>query len=196
MKTIFSVLFLISSLSLFALPTAEVVKVRGIVDYQGQEVTKGMELSRKGLLKTGKKSFVKVFIKSWGNTIVLGPNAEMQLDLTKKEVEKKYSLYKGACRWVTSKKSKENKGKVYTKLASLGVRGTDYWLKVNHLLNETEIVVFDGKVEMTNLNDTDDNALLNKGQWGGIGGRFGNKLVKPIDLPSNVISHFNRYLNI
>lgn len=192
-----SIIFLFFfSLNIFALPTAEVLKVRGVVDFQGREVTKGLILSNEGIIKTGKKSFVKIAIKAWGNTIVLGPNAEMNLNLTKKEEPRKYSLLKGACRWVTSKASGKNKGTIYTKQAAMGVRGTDYWLKANDILGETEIVVFDGKVEMNNLNDENDKVMINKGQWGGIGGRFGNKLVTPITLPRNAIDNFDRYLKI
>lgn len=184
------------SFNSFSTPIAEVLKVKGIVDYQGQEVSKGMELAKKGILTTGKKSFVKILIKKWGNTIVLGPNSEMKLEIADKNTEKKYSLLKGSCRWVTEKIKKESKGKIFSPLAAMGVRGTDYWLKVNHLLNETEVVVFEGKVEMQNVNDDKDKFLLNEGQWGGIGGRFGKKLVKPINLPTKVIKQFNRYLKI
>ena len=59
---------------------------------------------------------------------------------------------------------------------------------------ESEIVVIDGQVEFQNSSNPDDVALISKGQWGGLGGRYGQTIGKVLDLPGNVISAFDKQL--
>lgn len=192
MKYIF--VFLISISTSMALPTAKVLKIKGKSFFNGKILKLGQEISISGLIKTSKRSYLKISVKEWGNTIVLGPSSKMLLDLSSKKIKKKYTFIKGACRWLTKFKSKK-KGAIYTKNAALGVRGTDFLLKYNSLLGETEVVMFDGKVLFQNTNDSKDSKLITKGQWGGVGGRFGNKIGKVIDLPANIIKAFNKKLS-
>ena len=67
-------------------------------------------------------------------------------------------------------------------------------MKTNTLLGETEIIMFDGEVMMENVNDKDNTALLKKGQWGGIGGRFGDKIAPVLDLPQAVLDMTEKIL--
>jgi hypothetical protein len=193
MKSVALSLLFLLSFEVFSLPTAKVVKLKGQVSYNGKKLKNNDLIQVSGELKTSKSSFVKIYIEEWNSSIVLGPRGVMSIDLSSKDVKKKYSFLKGSCRWVTSK-LKKSKGTVYTKNASLGVRGTDYILKVTALLGESEIVVIDGKVEFQNLNSDSDVALISKGQWGGLGGRYGQTIGKVLDLPDSVISAFDKQL--
>lgn len=195
MKLIASCLFLVLSLNVLALPTASISKMRGDVFYNGEKLSKSSVIEKSGLLTTGRSSFVKIFIKDWNSSIILGPKGEMKIDLSSKKVKKKYSFLRGSCRWITTK-GKKAKGAVFTNNAALGVRGTDYILKVTKLLGETEIVVIDGKVEFKNTGNPDDVALISKGQWGGLGGRYGKTIGEVLDLPANVVSAFDRQLKL
>ena len=193
MKSIAMSLLFLLSFEVFSLPTAKVVKLKGDVTHNGKTLSVNDVISTNGELKTARGSFVKIFIEDWSSSIVLGPKGVMGIDLSSKQVKKKYSFLKGSCRWVTSK-SKKSKGVVYTKNAAMGVRGTDYILKVTALLGESEIVVIDGQVEFQNSSNPDDVALISKGQWGGLGGRYGQTIAKVLDLPGNVISAFDKQL--
>jgi len=192
----FIILFLISTI-VFASNDVTIVKIRGQVKYNDEVIDKDSIITQSGKIQTSKRSFIKIKINKWGNTVVLGPNSKMNIDLGKDFKTKKVGLLHGAFRWIGkhNKKSKNN-GRIYTRTASLGVRGTDFFLKANELLGESEIVLFDGLVNFANINDSNDAELIKKGQWGGIGGRYGTK-VKVIDsLPSNVIKHFDKLLKL
>jgi hypothetical protein len=177
-------------------PLAKVKEARGDVRFRSSPLHAGQIVSGKGILQTGKASYVKIFVSKWGNDILLGPNTEMEIDLTATEKKVFYTLAKGLCRWINLFHSKDGKpkGAVHTKQASLGVRGTDFLLVSNPILGETEIVMFDGKVEFASKTDTQDKVEITKGQWGGLGGRFGQKITTPMNLPAEVIEHFKGQL--
>jgi hypothetical protein len=165
------------------IPSGVVTKLKGTVYFEGKLVNEGDIINKMGKIETKDKSFLQIKIEKWKNTISIGPNSTMQLNFSD---EKKYTLDEGACRWKSFGKS-ESKGKIFTKNSSMGVRGTDFLLKSNSLLNETEIIMFDGVVLMENSADKSNTAEIKKGQWGGIGGRFGNKISSIIDLPKEII---------
>jgi hypothetical protein len=73
----------------------------------------------------------------------------------------------------------------------MGVRGTDFLAISNPLLGESELIVFDGTVDLHSGLDPSDSKLVTKGHWGGVGGRFGKKIGDLITLPANVLSHFD-----
>ncbi|MBC7540991.1 MAG: FecR domain-containing protein, partial [Bacteriovorax sp.] len=136
-----------------------------------------------GIIETKDKSYLQIKIEKWKNNISIGPNSVMQLNFSD---DKKYTLDAGSCRWKSFAHS-ESKGKIFTKRASMGVRGTDFYLNYAPVLGETEIIMFDGEVMMENINDKTNIALIKKGQWGGIGGRFGEKISPILDLPQAVL---------
>lgn len=173
-------------------PTASVQKIIGTVLFDGVAVKPGDIIDKAGLLETKEKSYIKITIEKWNNSIAMGPHSKMALNFSD---EKKYTLEQGICRWQTAAKNalKENsKGKIYTKNVSMGVRGTDFLLKSFALFGETEIIMFDGSVQMDNLEDPANSVTINKGQWGGLGGRYGKKINPPLDLPANVIATFEK----
>lgn len=191
--------FLIStfiiSFSILAKPTASVEKVRGEVFYNGNLLSQGSEIVKNGVLKTNAKSFVKIFIKEWGNTITLGPRTTMKIDLGENIKVENYSLINGAARWIRNSDSKvKDKGAIYTKVASLGVRGTDFYIKNSSLFGETEIIVFNGKVSFQSKAMASDEKLITKGQWGGLGGRFGAQVKVIPELPNQILDYFNSLL--
>ncbi len=191
---ILSVIFLFSNLA-FAVPTAKVLKMRGDVTLNGIALSKGDSINSSGILKTKSKSFVKLEIAEWKNSIVLGPNGEINLDLSDNgnKSGKQFNFIKGRVRWFTDKGMKSS-GVIHTRQASIGVRGTDYLLIANSLLGETEIIVFDGKVQFQNSVDLKDSKIIKKHQWGGLGGRYGNQIGEVLDLPANVINAFSKQL--
>lgn len=160
-------------------PSGIVTKMRGVVMFDGAALKEGDLINKVGKIETKDKSYLQIKIEKWKNTISIGPNSVMNLNFSD---EKKYTLDAGSCRWKSFGQS-ESKGKIYTNRVSMGVRGTDFFLKYGPMLGETEIIMFDGEVMMENLNDKTNTALIKKGQWGGIGGRFGDKISPILDLP-------------
>jgi hypothetical protein len=173
-------------------PVAKVVKIKGNVTFNGKSLRLGDMIKSQGKLITVGKSFVQIAVAKWNNKITVGPRSEMELDLTK-DAKKKYSFLKGRCRWRTDP-SKKGKGRLYTNVSALAVRGTDYLVIVNNVWKETEIVVLSGAVEFEKLENKAEKMLVSKGQWGAIGGRFGTSIGKIIDLPAEAIAHFDKQL--
>ena len=178
---------------------AEVVIVKGkSVTYAGKSISSGQKIETGALLKTGARSFVKILIKESKSFISVGPKSQVEI----KEIEKssqsksKITLLAGALRFkgIEGESGKE-KPTLYTRNASMGIRGTDFLLKANPVLGESEIVLFTGLVQMTNLEDESNSEKIAPGQWGGIGGRFGPKVQKPIQLPSKALNGFNKLLD-
>ena len=171
-------------------PSAQVLKLVGTVLFDGVALKEGDVINRVGKIESKEKSFLKVKIEKWKNTISIGPGSSMVLNFND---EKKYTLEEGACRWKSLHPGESNKdAKIFTKFVSMGVRGTDFVVKANTVLNESEIVVLDGEVMMDNLADKSNSELIKKGQWGGLGGRYGTKIQPPINLPESVLKQMNQ----
>jgi hypothetical protein len=180
----------------WALPTGEVILVKGEAFYGNEKIIKGTKIIDGGLVTTTKGSIVKIKIQEWGSTLTLGPKSKLKVNLSSQNVKKNYLITAGASRWRSIINSKAKiKGKLYSPIAALGVRGTDFLFIVNPLLGESEIVVLDGLVVMENLNRGNDQALIKKGQWGGLGGRYGTRIGEVLNLPKKVLNHFNEQLN-
>lgn len=171
-------------------PTAIVTKLRGEVFFEGQLLKEGDKIERPGKINTKDRSYIQLTIDKWKNTISIGPNSHMVMNFSD---DKKYTLETGYCRWKSFAKSL-TKGKIHTRNVALGVRGTDFYLKVNRILGETEVIMFDGEVLMENASNKDDTLEVKKGQWGGLGGRFGEKIRGPIDLPKEVLDTTDKIL--
>ena len=173
-------------------PTALVHKIVGSATLDGVVLKTGDLIEKPGVLETKEKSLIQLKIAKWNNSISIGPNSKMTLNFTN---EKKYTLDQGTCRWKTALKdaAKEAaKGKIYTKNVAMGVRGTDFLVKSFPLFGETEIIMLDGEVQMENLEDPANTVVVKKGQWGGLGGRYGKKINPPLDLPQSVLETFEK----
>lgn len=171
-------------------PVAIVTKLRGEVLFEGQPVKEGDTIEKPGKIDTKEKSYIQLKVEKWGNTISIGANSHMTLNFSD---DKKYTLDSGICRWKTFAQTL-TKGKIHTKNIAMGVRGTDFYLKANSLLGETEVIMFDGEVLMENAANNEDSIVVKKGQWGGLGGRFGEKIRGPFDLPKEVIDTTEKIL--
>lgn len=195
MIKLFLLVILAGPFSLLASPTGIVERHLGSVSFNDTDLQVDSKIEGKGILKSGARSFVKIQVEQWGASLILGPDSEMSVDLTKQEDPKSYILDKGYARWRSNnQKALPRSRGIYTKSASFGVRGTDFLVIANELLGETEIVVFDGLVEMKNLSEPTNSFEISKGQWGGLGGRFTQKIQPPITLPENVFQNFSRRL--
>lgn len=182
-------------------PSAKAMIVKGDVFFEGKKLNIGDIIDRPGKITTGGKSFVKLFVEKWGNDINIGAKSEMDLNFSD---TKKYTLLNGSCRWITAAKkalkdlntdANKAKGGIFTRQASMGVRGTDFLLIANPLLGETQIIMFDGLVEFKNLNDENNKIEISKNQWGGIGGRFGQKIAPVINLNDEQLGLFKNQLS-
>ena len=176
-------------------PVARVLKLKGKVTMNGKPLSLGTIISERGLLETSEKSFVVLTIEKWNNGLTLGPSSKMNLQF---DTDKKYVLESGLCRWKTTVKNlaKGNqlsqKGKLFTKNVSMGIRGTDFFISFNPIFGETEIVMFEGEVMMENADNIENKILVKSGEWGGLGGRFGKILNPPLTLPANVLENFTK----
>lgn len=192
MKYFLSILLI--SYSLYA-QDADILSTRGYISLNGSILKKGMKIKKNGLIKTGVGSFLKMKNNGTNSIIILGPNSEMELNLNEKDLTKQNILQKGLARWVSEKTTKkELKTKVRglrTRQAVMGIRGTDYIVKVTPLFAETEVIVMDGAINFSSNLNKEDQKTVKKHQWGGLGGRFGNQIGDLIDLPKNTIQYFD-----
>lgn len=188
MKYLILITTLIST-SIFA-NEAKVLSIRGFISFNGKTLKKESVVSENGKLKSGAGSYVKLKMNELDSVIILGPNSEMDLEFGNEDQTKNTTLVQGLARWISKGKSKKPRG-LRTKQAVMGIRGTDYLVKVTSLLGETEIIVFDGKVNFKSQLDSSDEKEISKHQWGGLGGRFGGKIGEILDLPKNVINYFD-----
>lgn len=131
-------------------------------------------------------------IESLGKEVALfGPTETTWKDLCANAT---IELDKGKARLRSIRSSKAAKTpnlQIKTKNAVMGVRGTDFLATFSPLLEESEVVVFDGKIAFDSLSDPADKKEINAGHWGGLGGRFGQKVTEPIELPKNALDTFH-----
>ncbi len=201
MRSICLVFFFLASFSALAaaLPVARVIYIKGTANFVGQNVSVNQELASNGVVITGPDTLLKIYIATWQSTIILGPHSSLELNLENAgkpgDAPVVYTLEKGMCRWISDPGAKESNRKgIHTKIASIGARGTDFLIKENPLLSETETVVFEGEVVMVSKLDNPSESQIKKGQWGGLGGRFGQKVIRLLELPPVVIEEFQKLL--
>lgn len=177
---------------------ADVLALRGYISLDGEVLEKGMKLTKGGTIKTGVGSYVRLRNNATKSIIIVGPNSEMEINLKAKDLTKQNVLQKGLARWVSEKvkdESLKNKQRgLSTRQAVMGVRGTDYIVKVTPLFQETEIIVMDGSVQFDSKLNSKDQKLIKKHQWGGLGGRFGSNIGDLIDLPKAAIDYFDNMI--
>jgi len=183
----FTLLFLFS-FATFA-QSFTIQKIKGDV-YQGKvKLTQKSQLKDVGEISTGEKSFIKV--KGPDYILTITPNSKVNIQKKLKAKAKNiYGVVTGTLRWF-SVKTGINQSEIYTNNAIFGVRGTDFITVYNPLLDESEIIVLDGKVHLQSKIDKKDSVVVNKGQWGGLGGRYTQKIGDLIDLPKSVLDTFD-----
>lgn len=165
--------------------------------FAGKPVTSGEVLIEKGDIETGPDGQVKLFLHDRQAILSLTPASKVSIGPA--GLVKNPQIWAGLTRWIVKK---SNSGKaipaapasliLITKTAVMGVRGTDFIVVAGPLLEETEVLTFDGHVDLASRLAPKGKVQIKKGQWGGVGGRFGQEVRPPMDLPANVLEHFNR----
>ena len=144
-------------------------------------------------LKTGNSGAKFEVVKSH-TVIEVAPHSEVKLSLN--QDPESIELLTGMARAHVQKKLNAANGKVKfllnAKTATMGVRGTDFIAIATPILGESEIIVFEGKVDFTSASDAKDMKSIPAGHWGGIGGRFGAKTHDHIALPKETLEYFNQ----
>jgi hypothetical protein len=170
--------------------TAVVIKIKGNVLFNGKKVKLEDALAENGILEVTKNSYIKLKVEKFQSLLTFAPGTKLKLDFKKNTKKTPYTLLSGSMRWLTTGKKAQKKGVIKTRSAIFGVRGTDFLIMVNPLLNESEIVCFDGEVLFVNKKNSKDRKSIKENQWGGLGGRFGKSIGPLLTLPKNIIEHF------
>lgn len=170
----------------------KVLAVKGDVKLHGSQVSSKVLIPEDAYVTLGEKSYLKLQLMPSGSIVSFGSNTTVSLKALNGGIET-VNITKGIARWVSGKLLKKGSG-IATPQTVMGVRGTDFFVNVNPLLGESEIICFDGEVDFTNYSNKTDTKLIKKNQWGGLGGRFGAKIGPVLDLPANVITHFKNLL--
>lgn len=196
-------IFLLSCWALFSFSCFasefEVLRLQGEVTLNQTPLSVGESYKLQGLLETQARSFVKIRLVDQAAELVLGGNARLVLE---EKADQPMVLEAGATRWIREAKNSVREKTtttardLATAQVAMGVRGTNFFVKTNPLLGESEIVVFEGVVDFVNRAEESDRQRIVKGQWGGLGGRFGAQVTTPIDLPKEALEHFDRYLKL
>jgi len=181
------------SIAINANITASVLKYSGSVLYNGAQITNETVFVENGLIEVKNSSYLKLKVKEYNSTFTLGANSVLRIKFKKNVRNSPYLLKEGFLRWVTKGDSKI-KGFIRTKTASLAVRGTDFLVTVNSLLNETEIYCFQGKVLFQNRKSKKDNGIVARNDWGGLGGRFGQNVGDIVPMTQTQIDHVKSLL--
>ncbi len=170
-------------------PNAVVEKLRGKVLLNQDILSEGEKLFAGGKLVTNEKSFVVLRVPSWGSSVTVGPNSAMDVNF-ERDSDSNYTLKSGICRWISEMGKAHSGEQVKTKTAAFGVRGTDFMAKYAPT-GETEIIVLDGKVNfrsaLVKSGTENGERMISKGQWGGVGGKFGKTIEKVVDAPAEAI---------
>ena len=192
MKSILILSFLLFSMSSFG--AAKVIMLRGEATFGGHPLKMASNLKGAGEFVVGDKSYLKILLVESKTEITLGANTTSFINLAVKNVLPEVSLLKGMARWITGTNQIKKTGGIRTKNAAMGIRGTDFFVTYNPLLGETEVICFEGAIEMESTLVSGEHKMVKKNQWGGIGGRFGENLSRILDLSPELIQSFKQVL--
>jgi len=175
--------------------TFQLITVTGDVTFNDKQVKVRENISGQGVLKTGEGSSAKVFSKAARTITIVKENSAVEFGSSTK-VPGNFKLLEGASRWVVGKINKDKPVVITTKSAVMGIRGTEFMAIHNSLLDETEIVSFNGNIEFRRKDKPKSGKIVKTGQWGGVGGRFGQDVGAILDLPANVLEHFGKITDL
>lgn len=192
MKSFLVISFLLFSFHSFG--AAKVLMLRGDATFGGHPLKSTSNLKGAGEFVVGDKSYLKILLIESKTEITLGANTTSFLNVSETKTLPELSLLKGMARWVTGTTDSKKSGGIRTKNAAMGIRGTDFFVTYQPLLGETEVICFDGAIEMSSTLVKSENKLVKKNQWGGIGGRFGEGLSRILDLSPELIQNFKQVL--
>jgi ribosomal protein L27 len=170
---------------------AKVVLLKGKATFGGQPLRSNSALQGNGEIIVADKSYLKILLIESNTQIVLGANTTSKINFSAPADKQELNLIQGIARWITE--TIKGQG-IKTVNAIMGVRGTDFFASYNPAMGETEMICFDGQVEIINSLEPMNTNLVSKNQWGGIGGRFGKKLSDVLTLSPELISGFDSAL--
>lgn len=188
------IILFLSLISLDVLASAKVLLLKGEATFGGHALKQTSLLKGAGEFVVGDKSYLKILLEGSKSVIVLGANTTSFMNVSEKGSIPELSLLKGAARWITGTSAIKKGGGIQTKNAAMGIRGTNFFVSYNPLLGETEVICFEGTVEMSAKLVKGEPKQISKNQWGGIGGRFGEELSRVLDLSPELITSFDRAL--
>lgn len=192
-------LLLVSGYPAFAVdpePIARVLAASAGATFEGKPVSEDMPLLVDGTLRTPKDGGAKLELAGSKTIVDLAPNTEVRVTRTPVgATNQQIELVSGFARVRVKPAAQRPAGSkgaftLRTKAGTMGVRGTDFLGVAHPVLNEAEIVVFEGKVEFASVANPKDLKMISAGYWGGIGGRFGAKVTEPIALSQDALKHF------
>ncbi len=168
---------------------------RGQIQFEGKPVQMGASIPGQGKLSTGLDGFAQVRFLPSGTLLNVTPGSivELQPEVVGKPQE--LALEQGLIRWKIGRKAGPGTAthwRVKSHSATMGVRGTDFMAVSNPLLAESEIIVFEGQVDFNSEIETKDVRKIGAGYWGGVGGRYGQKIGEPIHLSEAALKHFDQ----
>lgn len=184
-------LVLFFSVSVLAQSGAKVLVLKGTATFAGKQLSGKSNFNGHGEIEVGDKSYLKILLNESQTTLVIGANTKTKINLSLPAEKQELNLTRGVARWITG--TKKGLG-VRTNNSVMGVRGTDFFTSYNPLLGETEVICFEGNIEMQNAIDESDKKSISKNQWGGMGGRFGKKLSDVLTLSPELIKTFDSAL--
>jgi hypothetical protein len=118
--------------------------------YRVRDAIPGEKLENGNILRTRPGAHANVIFDN-GDQIHLGPGSSYHIQWNGKNTKKiEFKLMYGKLRGIISKESDEKKIIIKTKIATMGVRGTDFFVSDSGPKGETEITVLRGMVEVTN----------------------------------------------
>lgn len=178
-------------------PYAKIVGGGGDLRFKGETVKVGTSIEDEGEFESGADGTALISFLGKKATLTVAKNSKVTLKPPKIAKEQGYSFSAGICRWkIDPKENKKAWVKVATRSAVMGVRGTDFLAVFNPLLGESEIVVFDGKVHFQSANNPKDSKEVPPKHWGGIGGRFGQKIGNLIQLSDSVLNELKKPVEV
>lgn len=176
-----------------AAPEHKVQMVKGDVFDGGKKLSKGSVIQPGAKIEA--KAGAVIFIRLGTSQMLARFSGPGSFQVDEEEGNDILQLFQGTVRVKNLDAKGREKFRVQSNTAVVGVRGTDFFFNQQPLLGEAEIVVFTGKIEFTSASDPTDTKTIEKGYWGGVGGRFGKKIGELIKLTPEVLKHFDKNLS-
>tara|TARA_B100000749_G_scaffold280899_1_gene280983 strand:- start:56451 stop:57530 length:1080 start_codon:yes stop_codon:yes gene_type:complete len=142
---------------IFVKPRSKANGPKPVVKFEGRYYTIrkariGKKVHSNQVFKTGSQAKAKITFSN-GDSVIIGPGTAviMRTLLSKikggnKEEGQLLNIFYGKVRAIVSKNGPRNNLKVKTKTAVAGVRGTDFYVKYNPAIDQTQLSVLRGKV--------------------------------------------------
>lgn len=188
MKKLILFTFLLSTNVFANEPYAQVKKIQAIVNFNGKPLALNQIITNAGKLESTVGSFVVLEFLKNKDFMRVNESSSMEISPPNAQNEQTLKIHSGVARVEIQKSdSKKTRFSIKSSAATMGVRGTNFFAKADPVLGETELIVFDGTVAFSSNKNPSDSKMIQKGQWGGIGGRFGEKTSAVLTLPASLL---------